>query len=275
VLGRKDFAAFTPEETMDARAFLESLRWQPDERRTHRWTRARAGRLDMPRLFRRSLRHGGELVDLVHRARRTETRPLVVLCDVSGSMEPYSRMLLHFVHAMASRRPRVEVFLFATRLARVTRQAAMRRSHALTDAIASLVPDFAGGTRIGDALRAFNLHWARRVLKHGPVVLIVSDGWDRGEPETLAREIARLARSCHRLIWLNPLMGDPGFAPITRGMQAALPSVDDLLPVHTLDSIASLATYLNSLRRRRAPRRSTNQPAPSGTTRNPSNPLWT
>ncbi|MEZ5283953.1 MAG: VWA domain-containing protein [Vicinamibacterales bacterium] len=252
-LGHKDFAAFTDDEAADARAFLQSLRWSPDSRRTHRWTRGRGSRLDMARLLRRSLRHGGEVIHLPRKSRRTDTRPLVVLCDVSGSMEPYSRMLLHFVHVMASRRPRVEVFLFATRLARVTRQAAHRRSHALTDALGALVPDFAGGTRIGDALGAFNRQWARRVLRHDPVVLILSDGWDRGDPAVLAHEMARLARSCHRVIWLNPLMGDPDFAPLARGMQAALPHVDDLLPVHSLDSLAALAAHLNTLPRRTTP----------------------
>lgn len=250
-LAQKDFAAFTEDETLAAQAFLQSLAWEPDVRRTHRWQPAARGRIDVGRVLRRSLRHGGELVHLVRRSRRTDTRPLVVLCDVSGSMEPYSRMLLHFVHVMASRRRRVEVFLFATRLARVTRHAAMRRSHVLTDALGSLVPDFAGGTRIGEVLSAFNRHWARRVLRHGPVVLIVSDGWDRGDPSLLGREIAHLARSCHRLIWLTPLMGDPGYAPLTRGMQAALPFIDDLLPVHDLDSLTALARHLNRLSARR------------------------
>lgn len=251
-LGKKDFAAFTTDETLAAQAFLHALRWEPEPRRTQRWQPARRGRLDMPRLFRRSLRHGGEVVDLARRSRRAEARPLVVLCDVSGSMEPYSRMLLHFVHVMASRRPRVEVFLFATRLARVTRHASRRRSRGLTESLGALVPDFAGGTRIGEAIRAFNRHWARRVLRHGPVVLIVSDGWDRGDPAVLGHEIARLARSCHRLIWLTPLMGDPDYAPLTRGMQAALPHLDDLLPVHDLDSLSDLADHLNALPRRRS-----------------------
>jgi uncharacterized protein with von Willebrand factor type A (vWA) domain len=176
----------------------------------------------------------------------------VVLCDVSGSMERYTRMLLHFIHAMARDRQRVEAFLFSTRLTRITRQLRTDRVDAAVSAIAHAVEDWAGGTRIGDALREFNVRWARRVLTRGPIVLVISDGWDRGEPERLAAEMARLQRSCSRLIWLNPLLGDADYQPLTRGIRAALPYIDDFLPAHNLASLEELADHLSRLGRRAA-----------------------
>ena len=169
-------------------------------------------------------------------------------------MERYTRMLLQFVHALAQRR-RVEAFLFATRLTRVTRHLRVDRVDAAVGAIARAVDDWGGGTRIGEALRQLNLHWARRVLTRGPVVLIVSDGWDRGDPALLGRELARVRRSCHRLIWLNPLLGTEGYEPLTRGMVAAQPIVDDFLPAHNLASLEALAAHLETLPARRPPRR--------------------
>jgi uncharacterized protein with von Willebrand factor type A (vWA) domain len=176
----------------------------------------------------------------------------VLICDVSGSMERYSRLLLYFVHGLSHRLGRVETFLFATRLTRITRQLTARNATRSIHDIPSHLPDWAGGTRIGEALRAFNVHWARRVMRHGPVVLLISDGWDRGEPVLLRTEIARLQRSCHRLIWLNPLLGSPDYRPITRGMQAALPFIDDFLPVHNLESLEALGVHLNRLPPRRS-----------------------
>ena len=194
----------------------------------------------------------GELLLLETRQRVEKPRPLVLLCDVSGSMERYSRLLLYFVHGLAHTLGRVEVFLFATRLTRVTRELAVRNASAPLPAAASRLSDWGGGTRIGEALRTFNLRWARRVMRHGPVVLLISDGWDRGEPAVLRTEIARLQRSCHRLIWLNPLLGSPGYRPLTRGMQVALPFVDDFLPVHNLVSLEMLADHLSRLPPRRS-----------------------
>jgi uncharacterized protein with von Willebrand factor type A (vWA) domain len=167
-------------------------------------------------------------------------------------MERYSRMLLHFAHAVTRRHQRVETFLFSTRLTRVTRE--LRKSGA-DDALASVsaaVTDWSGGTRIGGVIKEFHQRWGRRVLHRGPVVLLVSDGWDRGDPEELGSQIARLQRSCHRLIWLNPLIGTAGYAPLTRGLQAALPFVDDFLPARTLNNLAQLALHLNSLPRQSA-----------------------
>ena len=260
-LRRKDFAQFTEEEVRDARAMLAGLRWEPDPRRTRRWVAGAGSNLDLRRLIRRSVRYGGEPVRLPTRVRRWKRRPLVLICDVSGSMERYSRMLLHFVHGLATRGGRpgsggsVNAFLFATQLTRVTRDIERRGADQAVARMLKRLPDWGGGTRIGDALRTFNVKWARRLVGRGPIVLLISDGWDRGEPDHLAREMARLARRAHRLIWLNPLLGSPDYQPITRGMQAALPFVDDFLPVHNLVSLESLAVHLNGLRPSRAGRR--------------------
>jgi uncharacterized protein with von Willebrand factor type A (vWA) domain len=254
-LREKDFARFTEEELREARALIASLDWKLGLRRTRRWSPAPAGAVDIRRVVRRNLRYGGEPVILPARARAVRRRPIVILCDVSGSMERYDRMLLHFIHSLSAGLGRVEAFLFATRLTWITRQLARKGADEAVTGILRQVPDWSGGTRIGESLRAFNVRWARRVLGHGPVVLLVSDGWDRGEPGVLAREMARLQRSCHRLIWLNPLLGSPDYQPLTRGMQAALPFVDDFLPVHNLDSLAALAAHLGAIPSRRSPRR--------------------
>jgi uncharacterized protein with von Willebrand factor type A (vWA) domain len=241
-----------------ARMVLAQLEWIPGERRTRRWVRGRGPRIDLRRALMRSLRTGGEVLTLPSRRRRTRLRPLVLLCDVSGSMERYSRMLLHFAHGLAHRGGRLEVFLFATGLTRVTRQIRLRRLEHAVDAVSSVVPDWSGGTRIGPALRQFHQGWARRVLHQGPVVLLISDGWDRGDPNVLREQVARLQRSCHRLIWLNPLIGTLDYAPLTRGLQAALPFVDDFLAARTLADLAELAVHLTAIassaasRRRRA-----------------------
>jgi uncharacterized protein len=244
-LRRKNFAQYTPDEVADARRAMAAIAWRIRERRTRRWVPGRGPALDLRRALRATLRSGGEIVDLPRRARATRPRSIVVLCDVSGSMERYTRMLLHFIHAIARDRQHVEAFLFATRLTRVTRQVRTDRVDTAVSAIANAVDDWAGGTRIGDALRAFNVSWARRVLSRGPVVLIISDGWDRGDPVRLATEMARLRRSCARLIWLNPLLADEGYEPLTRGLTAALPHVDDFLPAHNLVSLESLAVHLS------------------------------
>jgi uncharacterized protein with von Willebrand factor type A (vWA) domain len=247
----KDFADFTERELERARELLATLPWQLGVRRTRRWERAPRGPVDLRRLIRRNLMRGGELVDLPRVRRRDAPRPVVLIGDVSGSMDRYSRMLLHFVFGLAQGARQVEGFLFATRLTRVTRHlddpAALPR-------LVREVQDWGGGTRIGESLRTFNTRWRRRVMRNGPVVLIVSDGWDRGDPELLERELARVRRSCRRLIWLNPLLGSANYEPLTRGMLAALRHVDDFLPAHNLASLEQLAKHLATLASRR-PRR--------------------
>jgi uncharacterized protein with von Willebrand factor type A (vWA) domain len=247
----KDFKDFAPEELTAAEAILADLGWSLGVRRTRRWSAAAAGVVDLRRVVRRNMRHGGELIDLPRRARKEKARPIVVLADVSGSMEPYSRMLLHFVAGLAQGAQRVEGFLFATRLTRVTRLVAERGAARVLRNVSQTVQDWGGGTRIGEALRTFNVHWARRVMRNGPVVLLVSDGWDRGSPELLARELVRVRRSCRRLIWLNPLLGSANYEPLTRGMMAALRHIDDFLPVHNLLSLEQLAKLLRGPHHRR------------------------
>lgn len=239
----KDFALFSEAELAEARTVLARFRWDVGVRRTRRWQPAGSGAIDLRATLRRRSSHG-EIIDLAFRRRRTDPRPVVVIADVSGSMERYSRVLLHFIAGLAGSARRVESFVFATTLTRISPRipggvTAERLSQSVRH-----VRDWGGGTRIGEAIRQFNTRWARRVMRHRPVVLLVSDGWDRGDPETLAREVSRLRRHARRLIWLNPLLGSPGYEPLTRGMQAALPYVDDFLPVHSIRSLEELATHL-------------------------------
>ncbi len=253
VLRHKDFADYTHGEIAQARSMMSELSWDLGKRRTRRTQVGDGDALDWRRTFRDNLKYGGELLDLSRRQPREKTRPLVLICDVSGSMERYTRLLLHFIHTIDGDLGRVEAFLFATRLTRITRYLNHRGVDQAVNEVARAVPDWAGGTRIGEAVKAFNYGWARRTLGNGPVVLVISDGWDRGEPELLSREMSRLQRSCHRLIWLNPLLGSPNYQPLTQGMQAALPYLDDFLPVHNLNSLESLARHLNSLPLRKQP----------------------
>jgi uncharacterized protein with von Willebrand factor type A (vWA) domain len=250
----QDFADVTPAELEHIRAALSALAWNPGQRRTRRWTPGRGARIDLRRAWRDSLRTG-ELLRLPTRTRTTRPRPLVLLADVSGSMERYSRMLLHFAFALQRAHGRVEVFLFSTRLTCVTRELARGSVDGAMMAVSRRVPDWSGGTRIGDALRTFHVRWARSVLSRRPVVLMVSDGWDRGDPFELQQQVARLQRSCHRLIWLSPLLGTVDYRPLTRGLVAALPFVDDFLPARTLGNLEDLARHLNQLPDQRPMRR--------------------
>ena len=243
-LSTKDFAEFSESELAAARHAIEQLDWQPGVRRTRRWVAGRGSRLDLRRALARSVRTGGDMVHLPRRVRRLRPRPIVLLCDVSGSMEVYARLLVHFAYALTRRHRRVEVFLFSTRLTRITRQLRASRIDDAMQAVAKAVPDWSGGTRIGASLDEFHRHWGRRALARGPVALLVSDGWDRGDPAVLAGAVARLQRSCHRLIWLNPLIGTQGYQPLTRGLVAALPHVDRFLPARTMRDLRDLAQAL-------------------------------
>ena len=244
-LRKKDFAQCSPEEIAEARRIIEGMDWRLGTRVTRRRVKANRGdQIDQRATLRRSLRHGGVPIDLRRRRRKERTRPLVLLCDISGSMDRYARLLLRFVHALGQGLETTEVFVFGTRLTRITRELARRDvDDALTEVVGS-VDDWSGGTRIGEAIKAFNYRWSRRVLRSGATVVVISDGWDRGDPDLLAREMARLQRSCRRLIWLNPLLGAPGYQPLTQGMRAALPYVDNFLPVHNLRSLEALAALL-------------------------------
>jgi uncharacterized protein with von Willebrand factor type A (vWA) domain len=249
VLRQKDFGEMTWEEIQAAKQAMTSLEWRLGERRTRRVRASYKGRIDLRRMIRDNLRHGGEPINLAYRQRIFRSRPLVVISDISGSMERYSRMLLHFIHALTHglRDTNVEAFVFGTRLTRITRHLRYKDVDESLDELGKVVRDWSGGTRIGEALKVFNFQWARRVLGRGAVVLVISDGWDRGDLELLAKEIMRLQRSCYRLIWLNPLLGSDEYQPVQRGMATVMPCVDDFLPVHNLASLEQLAEVLSSV----------------------------
>jgi uncharacterized protein with von Willebrand factor type A (vWA) domain len=251
LLRHKDFEEMTWEETEQVRRLLEQAPWRVAERRTRRLRPSRAGSIDLRRSARHAIRSSGELMALFRRKPRVRRRPLVLICDVSGSMERYSRLLMIFAHAIA-RREDLEAFVFSTRLTRITRLLRHRDLDRALESVSKGVHDFSGGTRIGDALGEFNRKWARRVLGHGAVVLIVSDGWDRGDPQHLVAELIHLRRSSHRLIWLNPLLGSRGYEPLTRGMAAALPHTDDFLAAHNVAALEDLGSLLASLDSRKS-----------------------
>ena len=246
ILRQKDFSEFTSQEMAEARSMMANLTWDLGQRRTRRLASGNSGQLDLRRTMRQNLKYGGEFLELSFRSPKDKPRSLVLICDVSGSMERYTRMLLQFIHTIAGGFQQFEAFLFATRLTRITRNLKYRSIDQAIDEVSKSVPDWAGGTRIGDAMKTFNYQWLRRVLRGQAVVLVISDGWDRGDPELLAKETSRLQRSCHRLIWLNPLLGSPSYQPLTQGMKAALPYVDDFLPVNNLNSLDSLARHLST-----------------------------
>jgi uncharacterized protein with von Willebrand factor type A (vWA) domain len=246
-ISARDFSELTDSELAVVRSALSRLAWNIEQRRTRRWVTGRGSRVDLRRALARSLRTGGEITTLPRRRRRTRRRPVVLLCDVSGSMEQYTRTLLLFAHTLSRSTGDVEAFLFATRLTRITHELRAPTPDAAMAAVSRAVKDWSGGTRIGDALRTFHQRWRRRTLHGSAVVILISDGWDRGDPRVLADQIARLHRSCHRLVWLNPLIGTIDYAPLTRGLQAALPFVDDFLPVRTLRDVRELALHLSAL----------------------------
>lgn len=249
VLRHKRFAHCSPDELAELHRLIARLRLRPPVRRTRRTAPARRGPTsDLRRTVRRAMRTHGEVVHHAWRDRRVRPRRLVLLLDVSGSMAASSRALLQFSHSAASTtRAPTEVFCFGTRLTRVTRQLRERRpDDALADA-AEAVVDWEGGTRIGESLRTFTRAWGRRGLARGAVVVICSDGLERGDPAVLEREMARLSRLAHRVVWVNPLKGDPRYRPEARGMRAALPYVDDFVAGHDLASLESLAALLPSV----------------------------
>ena len=251
ILRHKNFAEMNVEESEAVRQMMSHLLWKVSERRTRRHRPGKGSLIDLRRTLRRSLRSEGEVFRWSYREPKLKPRPLVVIADISGSMERYTRLLLHFIYGMkAALTQPVEAFVFSTRLTRITRPLQIRDLDLALKNVGDLVNDWAGGTRIGESLKTFNFEWGRRVLGRGAVVLVISDGWDRGDVELLTREMARLKRNCNRLIWLNPLLGAQDYEPLTRGIQAALPHIDNFLPVHNLASLEDLATRLADLDRR-------------------------
>ena len=248
LLRHKDFAAYSDLEMALARELIARLARRGPTRlsRRTRPSRRRGHTPDLRRMVRGSLRTAGEPVERVWRAPSRRPRPMVLVLDVSGSMTPYARMLLQYLHASVAARRRVEAFAFGTRLTRITNELGGRDHDRALERAAEAVIDFSGGTRIGAALASLNRVHGRRVGR-GAVVVILSDGWDRGDPEELALEMARLRRSAHRLVWLNPLAAHPEFAPLTRGMRAAIPHTDELLAGNSLASLEQLAVILEEI----------------------------
>jgi hypothetical protein len=241
-----DFEAMSAAEIEDAKKEIRRLALPLDLRRTRSMRPDPTGPvMDLRRTIRSSLRQGGEILTIARNRRQTRPPPLVVLCDISGSMGRYAQILLHFLHAVTNHRDRVHVFLFGTRLTNVTRQLRARDPEVAFQMVSHAVPDWSGGTRIGEALDRFNKLWARRVLGQGAIVLLITDGLDRDGAVGLAENMDRLHRSSRRLIWLNPLLRWAGFEPKSQGIRAMLPHVDEFRPVHNLASLRALVDLLS------------------------------
>jgi hypothetical protein len=249
-LQRMDFEAMGAGEIAAARQDIRRLTLPLNLRRTRRLRADPLGPVtDLRRTIRASLRQGGEILAIARNRRVSRPPPLVVLCDISGSMARYTQVLLHFLHAVTNDRDRVHVFLFGTRLTNVTRQLRHRDPEVAFQLVAHVVPDWSGGTRIGETLAGFNRLWARRVLGQGALVLLITDGLDRPRDSEGLHQLAwamdRLHRSCRRLIWLNPLLRWPGFEPKSQGIRAMLPHADEFRPIHNLDSLRALVALLS------------------------------
>jgi uncharacterized protein with von Willebrand factor type A (vWA) domain len=252
VLSERDMASLTAEEWVEAQRLISALRVSTEMRpsRRHRPARRRAGdHPDLRRTFRRNVRHGGLPLERAWREPAPKPRRMVFLLDVSGSMESYSRAMARFAHAAVSSRRagRVEVFTLGTRLTRITREMARRDPEAALRSAGRAVSDWSGGTRLGESIGAFNDTWGVRGMARGAIVVICSDGWDRGDPEQMSTEMARLSRVARKVVWVNPLKASPGYAPLARGMAAALPYVDVFVEGHSLRSLEHLATLLSGV----------------------------
>jgi len=246
-LSNKDFADYTDDEMKQAQRFMESLRLAgaPRPSLRHTPTRSRGRRPDMRATVRASLAAGGEPMRRKWTTPSVKPRRIIFLLDVSGSMEPYARALVRFVHAGVAGRQKVEAFTLGTRLTRVTRELSSKDPDRALRATGEQVRDWSGGTRLGETLRLFNDQWGVRGMARGAIVVILSDGWDRGDPEVLAEQMQRLHRVSFRTVWVNPLKVTPGYAPLARGMAAALPYVDEFVEGHSLDALIHLTKVIN------------------------------
>jgi uncharacterized protein with von Willebrand factor type A (vWA) domain len=247
VLRHKDFAEYSPDELIEAQQLMSRLRFVGSPRRSLRLAAAesRTSTPDLRRTVRAAMRAGGEPIRRHYRTPATRHRRLVLLVDVSGSMEPYARALLRFVHAAVAGRQKVEAFALGTRLTRLTRELSTRDPDDALRRAGERVVDYGGGTRLGEGLRVFNDEWGQRGMARGAIVVILSDGWDRGDPAVLAEQMTRLHRVAHKVVWVNPLKVTPGYAPLARGMAAALPHVDAFVEGHSIDAMERLAREIN------------------------------
>jgi uncharacterized protein with von Willebrand factor type A (vWA) domain len=247
VLRHKDFAACSDDELAEAQAYMSSLRFAGPPRRSFRHRRSSRGRKpDIRSTVRASLKAGGEPIERYWLEPGERLRRLVLLLDVSGSMEPYARGLLRFIQAAVAGRQRVEAFALGTRLTRVTRELSSRDPDRALQRAGERVVDWSGGTRLGECLRTFNDEWGVRGMGRGAIVVVLSDGWDRGDPELLGEQMRRLQRITHRIVWVNPLKVTPGYAPLARGMAAALPYVDAFVEGHSVAAMEELAAVISA-----------------------------
>ena len=247
-LSGRDFAELTDDEEAAVRAMIADMVWAPGTATSRRRRAARTGDVpDMRRTMRSAVGLEADLMRIAQTRRRTRRRPVILIADVSGSMERYSEMLLYFAHAARGRLGRLEAFVFSTRLTRITRELERRSPAEAIERVSDAVDDWSGGTRIGEAIRTFNRDWSRRVGRGGPIAIVVSDGWDRGEPALLAEEMDRLHRSMHMVVWVNPLAGREGYRPETQGMKAALPHVDHFLAGGSFNDLTTLVGLLESV----------------------------
>jgi uncharacterized protein with von Willebrand factor type A (vWA) domain len=253
VLRHKDFAAYSHAEMDEAHRLMADLHLGGALQRSRRRrpSRRQGGQPDVRRTIHQALRTGGETIDRRFTVPDHRPRRVVLLCDVSGSMEPYARAVLRFAQAAVVGRARVEAFALGTRLTRMTRELSSRDPDTALERAGLAVADWSGGTRLGEGLRRFNDEWGARGMARGAVVVILSDGWDRGDPEALAEQMARLHRVAYRVVWVNPLKASPGYEPLARGMAAALPWVDEFVEGHSLASLEELARVIGADRSRR------------------------
>ena len=252
-LQRKEFVQMTAEELESIKRMIQEMRWRVSMRQTRRRVSASRGQMiHLRRVLRSATKYGGVPLKLSWQDHKIKQRPLILIADISGSMEKYARIMLQFAYSVSHSLKDVECFVFGTRLTRITPQLRLKNiDRAIGDAAHEVV-DWSGGTRIGESLRAFNRRWSRRVLRRGAIVLVISDGWERGDVSVLENEMRFLQHRCHRLIWLNPLSAKDGYEPRVEGMAAALPYVDDFLPIHNLQSLAALSRHLASLGQHRS-----------------------
>lgn len=248
LLQRKEFGEMTPEELDSIKQLIQTMDWDISQRITRRRVSDRHGRtLHLRRVMRSAAQYGGVPLRLAWQSRKVKQRPLILIADISGSMEKYARLLLQFFYSVSHHFQNVECFVFGTRLTRITPQLKLKNMDRAIEDAAGEVVDWAGGTRIGDSLHSFNRRWSGRLLQRGALVVIVSDGWERGDTADLAREMRYLQRRCYRLIWLNPLLGKVTYQPLVEGMAAARPYIDDFLPIHNLQSLIALSKHLAAL----------------------------
>ncbi len=248
----RDFASLDDNDLGEARRMVSAMSWQPSDFRTRRWASDKRGRRpDLRRTLHGAVGPEGDLMAIRMKDRRIRQRPLIVLADISGSMERYAEMFLVFAHAAQHKIEHVEVFTFSTHLTRISPELKKRDPKVALSRVSSTVTDWSGGTKIGEALADWNKNWSRRLARGRPIVLILSDGWDCGDPRLLGDEMARLARSVHKVIWLNPLAARAEYQPATRGMKAVLPHIDHLLPAASVRDLSGVVRLLESIARER------------------------